>query len=77
MPQFTTQQLLSLFDRYDKDGDGSITREELQSTLTELGMPPTERQLDDVLSALDDDQNGTIERSEFLDGIQIFLGLER
>ena len=77
MPQFTTQQLLSLFDQYDKDGDGSITREELQSTLTELGMPPTERQLDDVLSALDDDQNGTIERSEFLDGIQIFLGLER
>jgi len=50
---------------FDKDGDGTITLEELNTVLRTLGQVPTEEELQMMMSSVDTDQNGVIDFSEF------------
>ncbi|XP_077987328.1 uncharacterized protein LOC144441933 [Glandiceps talaboti] len=60
-----TQKLKLAFDKFDKDGNGKITAQELGAVLRSLGQNPTEDELTDLISKFDVDGNGTIEFSEF------------
>ncbi|XP_010279286.1 PREDICTED: calmodulin-like protein 11 [Nelumbo nucifera] len=54
------------FCLFDKDGDGCITIEELATVIRSLDQNPTEEELQDMISEVDADGNGTIEFGEFL-----------
>ena len=54
------------FSLFDKDGDGSITTEELGSVMRSIGQIPTEQKLQEMINEVDADGNGTIDFSEFL-----------
>ncbi|KAJ6324125.1 hypothetical protein OIU76_011426 [Salix suchowensis] len=54
------------FCLFDKDGDGCITVEELATVIRSLDQNPTEEELQDMISEVDSDGNGTIEFAEFL-----------
>ncbi|XP_054822260.1 calmodulin-like protein 11 isoform X1 [Prosopis cineraria] len=54
------------FCLFDKDGDGCITLEELATVIRSLDQNPTDEELQDMISEVDADGNGTIEFAEFL-----------
>ncbi|VDO01724.1 unnamed protein product [Rodentolepis nana] len=54
------------FNLFDKDGDGSITIEELGSVMRSLGLHPTDEELGDMINEGDIDGNRTIDFPEFL-----------
>lgn len=60
------QEYRVAFEIFDKDGDGEITYKELGSVIKSLGGAPTEEELKEMISELDEDNSGTIDFSEFL-----------
>ena len=67
--QLTDEQIAELkeaFSLFDKDGDGSITTNELGTVLGLLGQNPTEVELEDLINEVDANGNGTIDFPEFL-----------
>jgi len=54
------------FDRYDKDGNGTMDSAELKDLLTELGWRHSDIREKQILAVLDKDNNGTIDLDEFL-----------
>ena len=59
-----------MFRLFDRDGNGKISREELSAALHSLGQEPTAAELQEMLSDVDKDRNGTIDFEEFRDLIQ-------
>ncbi|KAK7345921.1 hypothetical protein VNO77_16537 [Canavalia gladiata] len=55
------------FALFDKDGDGSVTVEELGTVIRSLEQNPTEEELQDMINEVDANGNGLIEFVEFLD----------
>ncbi|KAJ8460469.1 hypothetical protein OPV22_033395 [Ensete ventricosum] len=58
------KQLRDIFNRFDMDGDGSITHLELAALLRSLGLKPTGDQIHALLSGMDANRNGSIEFDE-------------
>ena len=58
------------FERFDKDGSGSIDAWELKETLKAMGQNPTEEEVFQMLAQVDDDGSGTIDFPEFLKVIE-------
>ncbi|KAL5205958.1 hypothetical protein ABZP36_034167 [Zizania latifolia] len=54
------------FSFFDKDGDGCITLQELDTVVRSLGQTPTAEELEEMIRDVDADGNGTIEFGEFL-----------
>jgi len=54
-----------IFDEFDRDGSGSIDREEFQQLCFRLGEPMTSEQVGEAMSSIDKDRNGTIDYDEF------------
>ncbi|XP_064621637.1 calmodulin-A-like isoform X2 [Lineus longissimus] len=54
------------FSMFDKDGDETITTEEIGGILRSLGQNPTEAELWDMVNEVDEDGNGEVDFSEFL-----------
>eukprot|EP01115_Flamella_aegyptia_P013471 TRINITY_DN71_c0_g1_i1.p1 TRINITY_DN71_c0_g1~~TRINITY_DN71_c0_g1_i1.p1 ORF type:complete len:154 (+),score=38.62 TRINITY_DN71_c0_g1_i1:49-510(+) len=59
-------ELKDAFSLFDKDGDGKITTKELGIVMRSLGQKPTDAKLNEMIAAVDEDRNGTIEFEEFL-----------
>jgi len=65
-----TQEMIAefkeAFAQLDIDGDGNITKKELDTVMRKFGENPTEAELQDMINQADDDGNGSIDFREFL-----------
>ena len=50
---------------FDKNGDGTITINELGTVMKSLGTNPTNAELQDIINEVDADGNGKLEFDEF------------
>merc|ERR1719326_2818987 len=55
----------AIFDRMDKDGDGSVDRAELKEALDAAGRASDEEAVSATMKAMDTDNDGVISRKEF------------
>ncbi|KAH8366018.1 hypothetical protein KR093_008171, partial [Drosophila rubida] len=55
-----TEDLIAAFRVFDRDGNGFITRDELQTAMEMIGEPLNEQQLEQLLAIADLDQDGRI-----------------
>uniref|UniRef100_A0A1A9WFB8 EF-hand domain-containing protein n=1 Tax=Glossina brevipalpis TaxID=37001 RepID=A0A1A9WFB8_9MUSC len=55
-----TEDLIAAFRVFDRDGNGFITRDELQTAMEMIGEPLNEQQLTQLLAIADLDQDGRI-----------------
>lgn len=60
----TIPEIIALFDKLDKDGDGQLDREELQEGLAAMGA--SEETVNDMIKEADTDGDGKISKNEFL-----------
>jgi len=65
------RQLKTIFQAFDKDGDGHVTRDELAEIMRSMGKRPLKSKIDRIFQQADTDGNGTIELSEF---VSFFIG---
>jgi len=54
------------FILFDKNGDGTVSHEELGVVLRTLGQNPTEGEVQDMINEVDEDGSGAIDFSKFL-----------
>ena len=54
------------FDLFDKDKGGSISNAELMAVMKSMGTPATKQEIDEMLAANDDDNDGEINFNEFI-----------
>ena len=59
------EEFREAFNAFDKDGGGSIDKEELLELFKSLGQTPTDDEIDKMVKAADTDGNGTIDFEEF------------
>eukprot|EP00455_Lapot_gusevi_P037496 TRINITY_DN419_c0_g1_i1.p4 TRINITY_DN419_c0_g1~~TRINITY_DN419_c0_g1_i1.p4 ORF type:complete len:108 (-),score=31.35 TRINITY_DN419_c0_g1_i1:289-612(-) len=60
------EQIRSAFSRWDLNGDGCISREEVGSVLAQcLGNEPEQKDIDAMINSMDLNGNGQIEFEEF------------
>lgn len=69
------ERAIELYNLCDHDGKGYITKNELQSVITELGLPLDAAQVKQTFNELDEDQNGYLTLEEFTAGFGLFLGI--
>mmetsp|Transcript_42786 Transcript_42786/g.118185 ORF Transcript_42786/g.118185 Transcript_42786/m.118185 type:complete len:161 (-) Transcript_42786:209-691(-) len=60
------EEFKEAFALFDRDGDGTITADELGVVLRSLGRNPTMEELNAMVADVDDDGNGKIDFPEFL-----------
>jgi calcium-binding protein CML len=58
-------ELTRVFELFDKDGDGRITREELEESLGKLGMPVPADELASMIALIDANGDGCVDVEEF------------
>ena len=57
---------MDVFNEFDVDKNGHITREELLVVMQQLGQNPTDEELEEMIREVDDDFDGQINREEFM-----------
>ena len=66
LPNQQIQEYKEAFSVFDRDGNGVINTDELESVLKSLGQNPTSEEVNDMIKDVDIDGNGTIDWNEFL-----------
>jgi Ca2+-binding EF-hand superfamily protein len=65
--------LRELFNHFDKNGDGTVSRDELISVMASLGKALSEEQVQAIITRVDVNSNGSIEFQEFLDMLNYMM----
>ena len=60
-------ELRRVFELFDRDGDGRITREELAESLERMGMPAPGDEVAATIARIDADGDGCVDMDEFGD----------
>ena len=58
-------ELKGVFEMFDVDGSGAIDAKELKQVMQNLGMNPTEEEVNRMMQEADEDDSGEIEFAEF------------
>ena len=58
-------ELKGVFEMFDVDGSGAIDAKELKQVMQNLGMNPTEEEVNRMMQEADEDDSGEIEFKEF------------
>lgn len=69
-PKLSPEQLQEFeeaFFLFDKNGDGTVTCEELGVVLRTMGLNPTEEEVNDMINEVDGDGSGAIDFEEFVE----------
>ena len=66
MSKAELQEYKDIFSFFDRDGGGSITSVELGQVMRTLGWDPSEIELQELISEIDQDGNGVITFNEFV-----------
>jgi len=70
MSKPTSKQLeeyQAAFSLFDKNGDGTISVQELREAMRRLGHNPSDGDVQDMISQVDSDKNGSVDFDEFVD----------
>ncbi|KAK8569095.1 hypothetical protein V6N13_106973 [Hibiscus sabdariffa] len=63
----SVEEMKKVFNKFDKNGDGKICREELKSVLSALSsQPPSSDEIDKIMTVMDRDGKGYIDLDEFI-----------
>jgi Ca2+-binding EF-hand superfamily protein len=65
MSRHETDELKQLFGKFDKNGDGQISVDELKEVMAGLGEKLTDLELQDMMKDADENKDGFIDFSEF------------
>ena len=68
-----TEEALTLFNHYDIDGNGSITKDELKKIMRSFEQPLNDAEIDSYFSAFDANRSSGIDLLEFLGVIKHWL----
>jgi len=60
------QEFKEAFTLFDKDNNGTISKQELSTVMRSLGLSPSEQEVTDLMNEIDLNGNKSIEFSEFL-----------
>ncbi|KAE8713377.1 putative calcium-binding protein CML18 [Hibiscus syriacus] len=60
------EEMRKVFNKFDQNGDGKISREELKSVLSALGSKPSSEEVDRIMWEMDKDGNGYVDLDEFI-----------
>ncbi|KAJ7562542.1 hypothetical protein O6H91_03G073700 [Diphasiastrum complanatum] len=66
---YTTEEVLALFNAFDRDGNGYITAVELAHTMARLGRALSATELTGMIMEADTDGDGRISFTEFVDAL--------
>ncbi|OWF53411.1 Calmodulin-B [Mizuhopecten yessoensis] len=65
-PESPEEQMLEAFRLFDRDGNGSISPEELRQVMVNLGEKLTDEELDGMIKEADKDGDGSVNYEEFV-----------
>ncbi|KAK9715166.1 hypothetical protein RND81_06G147200 [Saponaria officinalis] len=65
-----------VFETFDKDRDGYITREELKDSLNKIGILVLPKEVEDMVDTLDANKDGLIDVNEFKKLYEMIKGIE-
>ncbi|XP_069118561.1 calmodulin-like [Argopecten irradians] len=65
-PESPEEQMLEAFRLFDRDGNGSISPEELKQVMANLGEKLTDEELDSMIKEADTDGDGSVNYEEFV-----------
>lgn len=68
------EEFRQAFKLFDKDGDGTVSTNELGVVMRSLGQNPTDEELHAMINEVDEDGNGEIDFDEFLSMIAKKMG---
>jgi len=66
MEEEELEEWRTIFNLFDVDGDQSITCEELGVVLRSMGQNPSDHELKEMISEMDEDGSGTVDFEEFV-----------
>merc|ERR1719174_279536 len=66
----------SVFNKFDQDGSGCISTDEMQRVLTYMGFQPSEEMFYQLVTQADSDESGEIDVSEFLVAMRIYSEMQ-
>lgn len=68
--------LKRVFDTFDKNGDGFVTKEELKESLNNMGMIVALKDVEEMVTNLDSNKDGLVDLGEFRELYELIKGKE-
>lgn len=64
--QVSEEEMLEMFQLFDANGNGTISKDELREAMKKLGEPLSEKEVSDLIATHDKNGDGVIDYKEFI-----------